>query len=251
MSEMDRDLFREMTVAEFAERLGSGDPTPGGGAAAALESALGAALIMMVANHTIGKEKYAEFEELNIRARDEASELRARLLSGIDRDAECFGKVTEAYRLPKSLSELQMDRVSAVTGELRSLGYEIADSAEEGLTDELIAQIDGALKKRRSSVICKMSVEAADAPLAVMEDSLRGLEIAEGMLGKSNANLVSDIYVAALSLSSGLRSASYNVDANLPAIRRSDADAADRLSLRAAEIKKAAEEIADRITAQS
>ena len=47
--------FKNCSIEEYIERLGSGSPTPGGGAAAALTSAQGAALIMMVANHTIGQ----------------------------------------------------------------------------------------------------------------------------------------------------------------------------------------------------
>ena len=56
------------------------------------------------------------------------------------------------------------------------------------------------------------------------------------MKGRSNKMLESDIYVAALSLAAGIRSANFNVDANLPAIERSDADLASSMHLRAAGI---------------
>ena len=105
--------FKNYSIEEYLERLGSGSPTPGGGAAAALTSAQGAALIMMVANHTIGKPKYAEFEELNKDILAEAKELADRLMHGIDRDAEEFGKVSDAYALPRQFSDIQIDRVSA------------------------------------------------------------------------------------------------------------------------------------------
>lgn len=95
------EKFKDKSIEEFASALSSAAPTPGGGAAAALASALGASLVMMVANHTIGKSGYAEFEELNRDILAEAKVLRDRLLAGMDTDAEAFGALMEAYSLPK------------------------------------------------------------------------------------------------------------------------------------------------------
>ena len=53
----------DMTVGELLQRLGSSDPAPGGGAAAALAGALGAALVQMTANLTIGRPRLADVEE--------------------------------------------------------------------------------------------------------------------------------------------------------------------------------------------
>ena len=57
-------IMTDMTVRAFSEKLASNAPAPGGGSAAALSGALGAALISMVCRLTQGKEKYAEFESL-------------------------------------------------------------------------------------------------------------------------------------------------------------------------------------------
>ena len=172
--------FKHISIEEYLRRLGSGDPTPGGGAAAALTSAQGAALIMMVANHTIGKPKYAEFEELNRDILGEAEVLLKSLTDGIDNDAEAFGKVSAAYALPKADEE------------------------------------------KRSAEISSASVLAAEAPLMVMEDSLAALRLAAALKGRSNRMLESDVFVAALNLYTGIRSAYYNVEANLPAIAKAD-----------------------------
>lgn len=193
-------MYEKESIEKFTEQLGSGEPTPGGGAAAALGSALGAALIMMVANHTIGKAKYAEFEDLNRDILDEAESLRVRLLEGMDRDAEAFGRVSEAFALPKG-----------------------SDAREDA--------------------IAEASVEAARAPLAVMEDSLTALRLALTMKGRSNKNLESDIIVAARSLHAGILSSEINVEANLPAIRRTDAALADELRSRAASVLNEAEQL--------
>jgi formiminotetrahydrofolate cyclodeaminase len=107
--------FKDMDLGDFLKRLGSGDPTPGGGAAAALTSAQGAALIMMVANLTIGKPGYEEFEELNKDILGEAEVLLASLTDGIDNDAEAFGKVAAAYALPKTDTEKRSAEIASAS----------------------------------------------------------------------------------------------------------------------------------------
>ena len=52
----------ELTVKEFADVMGSDAPAPGGGSAAAIHGALGAALDAMVCSLTVGRKKYAENE---------------------------------------------------------------------------------------------------------------------------------------------------------------------------------------------
>ena len=226
----DNKSFANDSVKEFLVKLGSGEPTPGGGAAASLSSAMGASLLMMVANHTIGKAKYAEFEQLNIRIRDEAEVLLGRFIEGMDNDAEAFTKVSAAFGMPRKFSDIQVDRVSAVIEELRAAGRDIQDiDEEEGMTPELMDQIESGLKAVRSASIGEASVAAAKAPLAVMEDSVAALRLAVNMPGSSNANLLSDVLVATHCLSSGLLSAFYNVEANLPAIQRRDAALAQEM----------------------
>ena len=191
---------------------------------------------MMVANHTIGKPKYAEFEELNTFILEAAKELLEKLEAGMDRDAEAFGKVSDAYALPRLFSDIQIDRVSAEIDRLRSEGHTIDDINEEGMTEEIMDQIENALKADRQAAISAASEEAAEAPLSLMEDSLSALRLAATMKGRSNRMLESDIYVAALSLAAGIRSANFNVEANLPAIEKADPEAASSIRLRSAGI---------------
>jgi formiminotetrahydrofolate cyclodeaminase len=235
--------FRDLSIDEYLRRLGSGSPTPGGGAAAALTSAQGAALIMMVANHTIGKPKYAEFEELNKDILSEAEVLLGSLTDGIDNDAEAFGKVSEAYALPRSFSDIQIDRVSAEIKRLRAEGHTIDDIDEDGMTVEIMDQIEEALREDRQAAISSVSVLAAEAPLMVMEDSLAALRLAATLKGRSNRMLESDIFVAALHLYAGIRSAYYNVEANMPAIEKADPALALEMRQHTADILSDANEI--------
>ena len=245
----DKNTFAKDTIEGFLGKLGSGAPVPGGGGAAALSSALGASLIMMVAEHTIGKPKFAAIEALNIRVRDEAKALRDRFIEGIDNDAEAFLGVTGAYGMPRVFSDIQIDRVSAVIAELRDHGVQVSDIDEdEGMTPELMDEIENGLRAVRSAAIGEASVAAAQAPLTVMEDSVKALRLAKSILGASNPNLESDILVAALELDAGLVAAGFNVDANIPAIRKRDPELADSLSKRADELRAESAELREQIT---
>ena len=89
------------SCVDFTAELASKAPTPGGGGAAALMGALGAALCGMAGNLTTGKKKYADFEEELQRMIAEANALRRRFLELIDEDAEAFAPLAKAYSLPK------------------------------------------------------------------------------------------------------------------------------------------------------
>jgi methenyltetrahydrofolate cyclohydrolase len=88
------------TMAGWLEELGSDAPAPGGGAAAAVLVATGAALVEMVTNLTIGKPRYAEHEDLMIEARDGAAALRRGSLEPAAADEAAYNAVIATYRLP-------------------------------------------------------------------------------------------------------------------------------------------------------
>ena len=55
-------MLTEKPVTTFLDELASSTPAPGGGSVAALSGALGAALVSMVCNLTLGKKKYADVQ---------------------------------------------------------------------------------------------------------------------------------------------------------------------------------------------
>ena len=89
------------TLKEFTELTSSKDPVPGGGGVSALVGSLAAALGGMVVNLTIGKKKFLEYTFELTDIRKELDILRSNLLDCINRDAEAFEPVAEAYSLPK------------------------------------------------------------------------------------------------------------------------------------------------------
>ena len=169
-----------MTVKDYLDLLKSDAPAPGGGSVSALSAAQGVGLVAMVADLTIGREKYAEYEEVCKVAKEEALKLYSAFIEGIDKDTEAFNKVSAAYKLPKN-------------------------------TDEE--------KAARSAAIREANVGATEVPFETVKLCLAGLKVTETMVGKSNPNAASDLGVAALNLMAGIRGAWLNVKINLPGIK--------------------------------
>ena len=82
--------YYDLSVKEFVEKLGSGDPTPGGGGSSAF---------------TVGKKRYAEHNELNERVLKEAEDLMNKFLQGIEDDRQAFDEVGKVYSMPRGTEE--------------------------------------------------------------------------------------------------------------------------------------------------
>lgn len=93
--------FQDMTLRQFTALLASREAAPGGGGASAMTGALGAALGAMVGNLTTGKPKYADVEEEMKSLTRRAEDLSKKLLAMVNRDAEAFRPLSQAYALPK------------------------------------------------------------------------------------------------------------------------------------------------------
>ena len=91
----------EKPATQFLTELSSNAPVPGGGGASAAVGAFAAALGMMVTNLTIGKKKYAEYEEELVACRARLEDLRDQLIDPVDGDAVAFEPLSKAYSIPK------------------------------------------------------------------------------------------------------------------------------------------------------
>lgn len=129
-------MFENMTLSEYAKVLASSSSVPGGGGASAVCGALGIALGGMVAEFTIGKKKYADFE-------DEAKELEERVhvlmdkfLEASEKDAVAFEPLSKAYSIPKDdpnrdeIMEKCLKDAAAVPLEIFDLCLEAIDILE-------------------------------------------------------------------------------------------------------------------------
>lgn len=165
------------TVSDLLERLSSSAPVPGGGSAAALAGALGASLVAMVCELTVGRAAYADAEPIAREAGEAARELRDELMELAERDAAAYDAVVRARKLPRE-SEAQ--------------------------------------QAARSAAIDAASVIAAEVPLQVARVAVRVLDLAERIAPVGNRNAVSDAGVAALLAAAAIRGAVLNVRINLP-----------------------------------
>lgn len=170
----------EMTVSGYLDILASDAPAPGGGSAAALCGAQGAALAAMVASFTIGRKKFAEFEENAISVRDAELALAEKLKIQVDRDTEAFNLVAAAFKLPKT-------------------------------TDEE--------KAARSAAIQAGTLVSTQVPFETMELALEALRTAEKLLAGFNDGAASDLGVAAGNLLTCVRGAWMNVCINLGSLK--------------------------------
>jgi len=169
-----------MTTMEFVDALAAGQPTPGGGGAAALTGSQAAALVSMVINFTIGKKKYAEVEAemQGYLARSEA--LRRELLAAVDADAAAFDAVAATYALPKESEAEKAARTAAMQAALK---------------------------------------HAAATPFEVAEKCLELMKLAAPVGAKGNTNVVSDAATALYLAFAALKSAIVNVNVNLKFIK--------------------------------
>ena len=109
----------EASIDDFLDRLASKDPTPGGGGAAAIMGAMGAALVSMVCNVSYGKKgcEAAEPELREVCTQSEA--LRRRLTAMVADDVCAFAELMAAYKLPKDTDEEKQQRSQAIQASLK------------------------------------------------------------------------------------------------------------------------------------
>jgi methenyltetrahydrofolate cyclohydrolase len=112
-------VITQHSIDEFLERLAGSDATPGGGSAAAIMGAMGAALVSMVCNVSLGKKGY-EAAEAEMRAiRAESENLRLRLTAMVAEDVAAFDSLMAAYKLPKVSEHDKTQRGAAIQASLR------------------------------------------------------------------------------------------------------------------------------------
>jgi glutamate formiminotransferase/formiminotetrahydrofolate cyclodeaminase len=143
---------------------------------AAHTGALAAALAQMVAGLTVGKKKYAAVEPEMKEAALQAAALVTQLSGLVERDAQSYGAVMNAYRLPNEPGDAATIRTKA---------------------------IDDAL------------VGAAQVPLETARACAAVAELAAVVAEKGNVNAVSDGGVAALLAEAACKGAVYNVRINI------------------------------------
>ena len=169
-------MLTDKSARDLLADLASPDPTPGGGSASALASAMGASLLMMVAALPKTRSGTDEDRVALAAASSALTGVQQQLIEAVDADAAAYNQVVAAYKLPKATESEQAARKAAIQRALRG---------------------------------------ATDVPLGVMRLSAIALKHAQAIAEHGHRAAGSDAGVAVALLAAGARGARLNVDVNL------------------------------------
>lgn len=175
MSEVFDWSFRKVV-----EVSASNSPTPGGGSVSAMVGTLGAAMVSMVANLTVGKEKYKDVEPQVREILNKLNSIINRLESLVDKDIADFGNFMNVLKMPK-------------------------DTEEQ--------------KAKRNELMQEALIRATDTPLEIGRTCLEILELAAELSSIGNKGAISDVGVGAYVAEAALNSVLLSVDINIPSIK--------------------------------
>jgi formiminotetrahydrofolate cyclodeaminase len=175
--------IKNQPIQQFLNELASKSATPGGGSAAAIMGAQGAALISMVCNLTIGKPKFADVEAEMQTLLAQAEDLRQQLTDFIQADVDVFNRVMAAYGLPKE---------------------------------------SDADKAARSSTIQAVMKDATIVPLDCAKACAEVIALSQIAAEKGNPNVISDAGAAVMAAYGGLKTAALNVYINAASLKDRD-----------------------------
>ena len=163
-------------LGEWLSKLGSADPAPGGGAAAAVTASLAAALVEMVCEVSAGKAGLEEHEQHLTQVREAARGYRLGSLMLADHDGEAFTALLAAYRLPRE---------------------------------------DPAQQAARREAVQAATLRAATVPLEIAGNGAGVARLAAQLPGRSARSVLSDVGVAATCAAAAIDAAAVNVEINL------------------------------------
>ena len=173
-------MIKDQSISAFLDELASNSPTPGGGGAAAIMAAIGAALASMVCNLTLGKKSYEKGDVELQDALKKANALSCQLSDMSQADADAFNGVMSAYGMAKESDEEKSARSEAIQAALK---------------------------------------EATDVPLACAKLAREVMNISKLVAEKGNKNAITESGISVLVAYAALRSSSLNVYINIGVIK--------------------------------
>jgi len=173
-------VLKDLSLVDYLAKTASGDPVPGGGSSAALNAALAAALIEMVAQLTIGRKNFESVDAELQAVAEKASTLRHTLIADIDHDSDSYAQVLKAFQMPKGTEVEKTGRTRAVQDAFK---------------------------------------QAALVPLGVARAAVSLMDLGRTVIFKGNPNAASDGAAGVLAARMAARAAVYNVRINLGSIK--------------------------------
>lgn len=173
-------MYLNKPLQEYLDDLASSKSTPGGGSAAALSGAMGAALACMVARLTLSKADYAPVHQEMEAILQETEKLRARFQQLTQEDIDAYGRLSACFKMPRATVEEKAARTKAIQEQLH---------------------------------------EAALVPLEMVECAAALVQYCRRIAAIGNANVLSDIAAGAMLASSAGMGASWMVRTNLRSMK--------------------------------
>lgn len=173
-------MYFDKPLQYYLDELAAGKSTPGGGSAAALNGAMGAALASMVARFTLGKAEYADVQPEIEEILQQTEKLRERFQQLMQADIDAYGRLSTSYKMPRTTPEEQNARSKAIQAQL---------------------------------------VEAALVPLEMAEAAAKLVQYCRRIAEIGNTNVLSDIATGGLLASSAGAGAAWIVRANLRSMK--------------------------------
>ena len=170
----------EKTINDYLDVASSKSPTPGGGNVSAVAATNAAAMVCMVANLTIGKKGYEEYDAQAKEILENTVKLREKLKELTQKDIDAFNDYMAVFKMPKE-------------------------------TDED--------KAKRKEAMQKAAKNATLVPLEISKTCVDVLVEAEKLSKFGNKMAISDVGVAAYIAEACVKAAMYSVDINLPSIK--------------------------------
>lgn len=173
-------MLKDLNIVEFANETASDSPAPGGGSIAALNAAMAASLLAMVANLTIGKKRYLDVSDRMEELQKELVKFKDDFVEGIDKDANSFNGVMDAMKLPKETEEEKAAR---------------SEKIQEGYKN------------------------AIEVPLGLGTRVTELYDYARELAEKGNSNAITDVAVAVINIRAAVEGAFLNVIINLNSLK--------------------------------
>ena len=172
--------MKESRIIDFVDKLGSKEPTPGGGAAAGVAASMGVGAIVMAMEFSNGKPLEEDENDLLTNRINELNEIKEIFKDIIDRDATDFEPLSNAYGMPRATDEEKAARTEAI---------------QEGL------------------------ITASQPPLDLLNNAKKVFDIAEEVLPLIKKGIISDVGVGVQLLRSAILSSSLNVYINASSLK--------------------------------
>jgi formiminotetrahydrofolate cyclodeaminase len=173
-------VLSSLPLRDLLGSFSSSDPTPGGGSAAALTGALGAALLAMVAGLPRTRTGAPQERAALDAARVELLRLQEALRDLVDRDSAAYDLVVAALKQPKGTDQEKAARAAAIQDAMRV---------------------------------------ATEAPVETFVAAAKALAAGRAVARDGNPSATSDIAVGIHSLMAAMQGAMFNVEINIGSVK--------------------------------